>query len=167
MLPASSFKCHRDGGFLCVGHIMRMLVTGTEAIPKSAWTMTLFRRASRQVCGICAAFLILVLSNLLLGFFSGFQFALTRVSDDIKVDIIPSDTPDRPSRLRAPGRHVYLPNGLLQVNQDAPHPIYELMEQAEKDWNRKLGRASATLEQAVREYRRRYHRYPPKGFDLW
>ena len=149
---------------------MRMLVTGTEAIPKLAWTMTLFRRTSRQVCGICAAVLILVLSNQLLGYFSGFQFALTQVYDDINVDITPSDnllTPDRQTRPRVPGRHVYLPNGLLQVNQDAPHPIYELMEQAEKDWNRKLERASTTLEQAMREYRRRYHRYPPKGFDLW
>lgn len=91
---------------------MRMLVTGTEAIPKLAWTMTLFRRTSRQVCGICAAVLILVLSNQLLGYFSGFQFALTQVYDDINVDITPSDnllTPDRQTRPRVPGRHVYLP----------------------------------------------------------
>jgi hypothetical protein len=132
--------------------------------------MSFFRRTSRQVCGICAAVLILILSNLLLGFFSGFRFALTPILDDPDIDIITSDkllTPSQISLPRVPGRHVYLPNGLLQVNRDAPHPIYELMKQAEEDWNRKLERASTTLEQAVREYRRRYHRYPPKGFDLW
>ncbi len=124
-----------------------------------------FRRAPRQIGGICAAALILVLLNALFGFLTGFQFALTPISDYPNLHTskkkILSHTP-----VKAPGKHTYLSNGLLQVNEDGPHPIYELMQQAEKDWKRKLERASTTLEQALREYRRRYHRYQPKGFDL-
>jgi len=56
---------------------------------------------------------------------------------------------------------------LLEVNEQGPHPIYELIAQAEKEWEGKLARASKTLEQAVTEYRKRYNRLPPKGFDLW
>ena len=48
-----------------------------------------------------------------------------------------------------------------------PHPIYELMARAEKRWNGKLSKASKSLKEAVAEYRRRYERPPPKGFDLW
>jgi len=47
------------------------------------------------------------------------------------------------------------------------HPIYELISRAEKEWQGKLDRASKTLDQAVAEYRRRYLRAPPKGFELW
>ena len=63
--------------------------------------------------------------------------------------------------------HLYLSNGLLQVREDGAHPIYELMERAEKDWKMKLERSSKTLEEAVGEYRQRYQRFPPKGFDVW
>ncbi|KAF8628840.1 hypothetical protein AX17_005900 [Amanita inopinata Kibby_2008] len=65
------------------------------------------------------------------------------------------------------GRHLYHANGLLEVNTEGPHPIYELIERAERDWNEKFERASKTLEEAVNEYQRRYHRRPPKGFDTW
>lgn len=65
------------------------------------------------------------------------------------------------------GKHKYRPDGLLEVNQDGPHPIYELIARAEKEWEAKLARASTTLEDAVKEYKRRYNRSPPKGFDRW
>ncbi|KAF5309861.1 hypothetical protein D9619_010501 [Psilocybe cf. subviscida] len=65
------------------------------------------------------------------------------------------------------GKHKYRPDGLLEVNEDGPHPIYELISRAEKEWEAKLSRASKTLEDAVAEYSRRYKRDPPKGFDLW
>lgn len=68
---------------------------------------------------------------------------------------------------RALGKHRYRPNGLLEVNQEGPHPIYELISRAERDWEAKLQRASKTLDEAVAEYKRRYERRPPKGFDLW
>jgi hypothetical protein len=63
--------------------------------------------------------------------------------------------------------HYYRKDGLLQVNPEGPHPIFELVRKAQEDWDRKLRAASATLEEAVDEYRRRYNRLPPKGFDHW
>jgi hypothetical protein len=65
------------------------------------------------------------------------------------------------------GQHTYLSNGLLEVNPDGPHPIFELMERAEKAWAAKVNGASRTLEAAVLEYERRYSRPPPLGFDHW
>ncbi|KAH0581650.1 hypothetical protein H2248_011347 [Termitomyces sp. 'cryptogamus'] len=63
--------------------------------------------------------------------------------------------------------HVYSPNGLLHVNPDGIHPVLALIRRAEDEWDRKLDRASRTLEEAVREYKRRYRRDPPAGFDDW
>lgn len=47
------------------------------------------------------------------------------------------------------------------------HPIPRLMEEADISYRKKLGRQSNTLRRAVAEYRKRYKRYPPKGFDEW
>jgi len=47
------------------------------------------------------------------------------------------------------------------------HPIPRLMEEAEDVFREKLSRQSKTLKEAVKEYRRRYKRSPPKGFDDW
>lgn len=41
------------------------------------------------------------------------------------------------------------------------------MQKAEEKYKKKLGSQSKTLEAAVMEYKRRYHRPPPKGFDRW
>ena len=65
------------------------------------------------------------------------------------------------------GQHKYRPDGLVEVNEEGVHPIYELISRAEKEWQAKLDRASKTLDEAVAEYRRRYRRAPPKGFELW
>ncbi|KAJ7596498.1 glycosyl transferase family 90-domain-containing protein [Mycena floridula] len=65
------------------------------------------------------------------------------------------------------GKHVYRQDGVLEVNLGGPHPIFELMRAAEDEWNRKLTASSKSLAEAVQEYRRRYHRNPPKGFNLW
>lgn len=65
------------------------------------------------------------------------------------------------------GKHQFRANGLMEVNEDGAHPIYELMSRAEQEWKDKLKRASKTLGEAADEYRRRYVRRPPKGFDLW
>ncbi|KAF8340940.1 hypothetical protein F5887DRAFT_978521 [Amanita rubescens] len=64
-------------------------------------------------------------------------------------------------------KHIYLSNGLLQVNPDAPHPIYELIQINKATWANRLAHASQTLPQAIAEYKRRYGRPPPKGFDKW
>lgn len=68
---------------------------------------------------------------------------------------------------RPQARHTYLKNGLLEVNPDAPHPIFGLIERAEALWKGKLGRQSKTLKAAVAEYKKRYRRDPPLGFDKW
>lgn len=47
------------------------------------------------------------------------------------------------------------------------HPIPELMAEAEAKFKAKLDRQSKTLEEAVEEYKRRYKREPPVGFDDW
>jgi predicted metal-dependent peptidase len=54
----------------------------------------------------------------------------------------------------------YLPKGIH-------HPIHDLVANATRDWEAKVARQSKTLEEAVREYRRRHNRNPPKGFDDW
>ncbi|GAA5959239.1 hypothetical protein JCM8115_000048 [Rhodotorula mucilaginosa] len=47
------------------------------------------------------------------------------------------------------------------------HPIHDLINNATREWEAKLARQSKTLVEAVREYKRRYNRNPPKGFDKW
>lgn len=63
--------------------------------------------------------------------------------------------------------HHYRDDGLVEVNPEAPHPIFELIQKAEKEWEEKKKRASTTLDEAIIEYKRRYKRNPPKGFDQW
>ncbi|CAK5262218.1 unnamed protein product [Mycena citricolor] len=76
--------------------------------------------------------------------------------------------PELPLPVAAPlGRHTYLDNGLLQVNPEGGHPIFELIASAEESWRAKRDRASTNFPQAVAEYKRRYKRSPPKGFDDW
>ncbi|KXN89203.1 Beta-1,2-xylosyltransferase 1 [Leucoagaricus sp. SymC.cos] len=47
------------------------------------------------------------------------------------------------------------------------HPIPKLMDNAEDKFRAKLKRQSKTLVEAVEEYKRRYERNPPRGFDEW
>ncbi|KAF9078042.1 hypothetical protein BDP27DRAFT_1310663 [Rhodocollybia butyracea] len=63
--------------------------------------------------------------------------------------------------------HQYQSNGLLAVNPKGQHPIYDLIEKSEAAWQAKLQKASRSLPEAVVEYKRRYGRAPPKGFDKW
>jgi hypothetical protein len=63
--------------------------------------------------------------------------------------------------------HEYKRNGLLVVNPQARHPIWDLIEKSRADWDAKQARQSKTLEEAVNNYRGRYNRSPPKGFDKW
>ena len=65
------------------------------------------------------------------------------------------------------GKHKFRSDGLLQVNIEGAHPIFELISRAENEWEAKLRGASKTFQEAVQEYKRRYKRSPPKGFDLW
>lgn len=67
--------------------------------------------------------------------------------------------------------HNYNPNGHFIVTPPpttpSHHPITTLIKRAEHEWNKKVRKQSRTLEAAVKEYRRRYTRNPPKGFDQW
>lgn len=65
------------------------------------------------------------------------------------------------------GRHVWRSDGLLEVNPQGRHPIYDLVDKAKRKWNVKVARQSRTLRDAVHEYKRRYQRDPPLGFDHW
>ena len=47
------------------------------------------------------------------------------------------------------------------------HPIPQLMAEAEEHFKQMLSRQSKSLKKAVAEYKRRYGRNPPKGFDQW
>jgi hypothetical protein len=47
------------------------------------------------------------------------------------------------------------------------HPIPHLMDDAERQFRKLLSRQSRSLNAAVKEYKRRYGRKPPKGFDQW
>ena len=50
---------------------------------------------------------------------------------------------------------------------DEEHPISFLIREAERKWTEMVNRQSKTLAEAVHEYRARYGRAPPKGFDDW
>ncbi|EAU85480.2 Cap3p [Coprinopsis cinerea okayama7 len=80
-----------------------------------------------------------------------------------------SDPPQDHAATVQPGsaRHFYRDDGLLEVNPDGPHPIFELVKKAEENWKRKNDRASRTLKEACLEYERRHNRKPPRGFDVW
>jgi len=47
------------------------------------------------------------------------------------------------------------------------HPVHGLIRNATKKWEALLQKQSKTLAEAVAEYKRRYGRNPPKGFDKW
>ena len=63
----------------------------------------------------------------------------------------------------APSNH----NGLYGLIGSKKHPIELLVETAKARHAKMLERQSKTLEEAVTEYRRRYSREPPPGFDNW
>ena len=47
------------------------------------------------------------------------------------------------------------------------HPIPKLMADAQTEFKQMITGQSKTLAEAVQEYKRRYGRNPPKGFDEW
>ncbi|GAA5985681.1 hypothetical protein JCM10908_007067 [Rhodotorula pacifica] len=57
-----------------------------------------------------------------------------------------------------------LPN---DANAYEEHPIHGLIREAKLQWRAKIDRQSKTYDEAVREYKRRYRRNPPPGFDYW
>lgn len=92
----------------------------------------------------------------------------TRIKDwhDFQVENDPRRPPTR-EELERESRHTFHPNGLLLVNPKGRHPIHVLIDRAQRRWKEKVERQSRTLSEAVREYKQRYRRNPPKGFDDW
>lgn len=119
------------------------------------------------VAGICLVLLIVFWPS----DFSGFPILThpdpsknQNQNPQLKAQQPPSPPYPPPSK---PNLHSYRQDGLLEVNPKGKHPIYELIERAEIQWKRKIQKQSKTFEDAVKEYKRRYKRRPPKGFDLW
>ncbi|GAA5821220.1 hypothetical protein JCM3770_006880 [Rhodotorula araucariae] len=79
---------------------------------------------------------------------------------------LPEEDLKSPHKLDTNGHMVVAPLSTFK-EPPKPHPILTLIKRAEQDWNRKVHRQSKTLKDAVVEYRRRYKRNPPKGFDKW
>lgn len=60
----------------------------------------------------------------------------------------------------------------LRAKAQAPkppiqHPIPKLMADARNEFDHKIKKQSKSLPEAVAEYKKRYGRNPPKGFDEW
>ena len=58
-------------------------------------------------------------------------------------------------------------NGLLGLTGNKKHPIELLVEHAKAEHTNLVNRQSKTLQEAITEYKRRYSREPPPGFDHW
>ncbi|BEJ13624.1 hypothetical protein CspHIS471_0307980 [Cutaneotrichosporon sp. HIS471] len=85
--------------------------------------------------------------------------------------IFPSSNIASPHRWTT-GSSSVLRSKFLRAKAGAPrppihHPIPKLMADAREAFDAKVKRQSKTLSEAVREYRRRYKRDPPAGFDKW
>jgi hypothetical protein len=63
--------------------------------------------------------------------------------------------------------HKYRPDGFVLVNSEGRHPIHDLIQRSRKKWQQKHQRQSRNLQEACKEYKRRYRRDPPPGFDHW
>lgn len=58
-------------------------------------------------------------------------------------------------------------DGRIPLAEGKPHPIPAMMAKAKEQWRQLKARQSKTFSEAVREYKRRNGRRPPKGFDRW
>jgi beta-1,2-xylosyltransferase len=66
------------------------------------------------------------------------------------------------------GLHTFDPSAPGSQNAShATHPILGLLVEGERKWADLVDRQSRSLEEAVVEYKKRYGRNPPKGFDDW
>lgn len=63
--------------------------------------------------------------------------------------------------------HIWHSDGHLIVNPRGRHPIIDLIERGESKWRSLVKSQSKTLKECADEYRRRYKKHPPKGFDKW
>lgn len=100
---------------------------------------------------------------------SGYGEDSTSITDPTAVDAT--------SRILQPQEAFKRRDGLLYLADQARpganpankvgHPILHLMKQAKRDWKKKLDSQSSDLATAVKTYKKKYGRAPPKGFDKW
>ena len=91
------------------------------------------------------------------GFFQAGLFA-GHSSHDLDLDTIPEPEHKWISAVDAKD----VPENVL-----TQHPIPKLMTDAETNFRKLLSKQSRSLKGAVKEYKKRYRRDPPKGFDRW
>lgn len=65
------------------------------------------------------------------------------------------------------GHHAHEQNEPLTPVSSLSHPVYNLIKEAESDFQTVKSRQSRSLSDAVAEYRRRYKIPPPPNFDKW
>lgn len=89
-----------------------------------------------------------------------------KVADQYRFDLVYPSNFNHTARSH---HHKFSNTGHLLISDapGSPHPIPLLLSLGEKRWEELLRRQSRTLGEAVREYKRRYSRNPPKGFDIW
>jgi hypothetical protein len=97
-------------------------------------------------------------------FFASMQAGLLAGRRDYNLDLAPD----------VPASWLRLNTGILSSAESSAHkkvitehPIPQLIADAEASFRNLLSRQSRTLKGAVTEYKKRYKRNPPKGFDLW
>jgi hypothetical protein len=68
---------------------------------------------------------------------------------------------------RTDGRILVLPKQPDAGYSGRQHPIPELIRLGKLKWQKKLENQSKSFKETIQEYKRRYGKTPPKGFDKW
>lgn len=94
------------------------------------------------------------------------QVTLEQVSDGI---VRAKRSVFRPPTLQSDGDSLALANANASevVEETLTNPILGLLRDGERKWQDMVARQSKTLEEAVQEYKTRWNRNPPLGFDQW
>ncbi|KAL3427079.1 capsule-associated protein [Phlyctema vagabunda] len=107
--------------------------------------------------------LLLVIGVLIFAAFS--LYTLRQPAISIARGTTTTDTITKlPSGPEAPASEA---EGTPAYHVGSSHPIWQLIKDAEKDFEKKKAAQSKTLDEAVAEYRRRYGIPPPPNFDKW
>jgi len=81
--------------------------------------------------------------------------------------LIPPGTVRRPPKKTPEDTSAADPLKLGRPSAGPTHPIWQLVKDAEQNFEKKLETQSKSLAEAVTEYRRRYGIHPPPNFDKW
>jgi hypothetical protein len=151
-------QCHYFGTSVRIDFALNALEDGQERTCSTANMAT-----STRLCSVSLLrrrrFNIFFLLCVFLAFMKAGLYAANKRSDRVALSFTNSLSPFDKSAV---------PNPISERRHITPsHPIPKLMDNAESAFRSKIARQSKTLQAAVAEYRRRYGRPPPKGFDDW